>query len=321
MDEAYLGISLWDHGPDEPYQVAFDDYSLRPQLFRYGPQPPDFNGTAFDLKPVKDKDDSELGVAMFFSHLFDKIVICMYLLCPYDNFRLTLPTVPADALNPDMGQKKRSVPASQLRRRGNYPPLDGYLRVADQPWYCFWNATIEEFWIFLEQDISTTSTSSAAAMQTSPPSSVITTAPSSLSTTPSASTYGEGFTLVPATTETYSDSYGSAPTDTWGPPKMKRSSSYSDSSSNGPFPKLVKMVEKRKPHSNIQPYCQKMQVLDNWQIMPIPDIPTICIDEAEYAQPTGSKAKRWAPRRRDDSTQELESNCICEWFSAPEYDP
>lgn len=80
MNEAYLGISLFDNGPTKPYQIAFDDYSLRPQLFQYGPQPPDFNGTAFDLKPVKDKEDDQFGVAMFFSHLFDKLIIRMYTL-------------------------------------------------------------------------------------------------------------------------------------------------------------------------------------------------------------------------------------------------
>ena len=75
MNEAYLGISLFDNGPGKPYQVAFDDYSKIAQLFQYGPQPPDFNGTVFDLQPVKDKEDGELGVAMFFSHLFDKLII------------------------------------------------------------------------------------------------------------------------------------------------------------------------------------------------------------------------------------------------------
>lgn len=75
MNEAWLGINLWDRGPGLPYQVAFDDYSLRPQLFQYGPQPPDFNGTAFDLQSVKDKEDDELGVALFMSLLFDKLII------------------------------------------------------------------------------------------------------------------------------------------------------------------------------------------------------------------------------------------------------
>ena len=82
MDYATLGLSIFDEGPDYPPMAVFDDYSLRPQLFRYGPQPPDFNQTKFDLEPVFDKDDSEYGIAMFFSTLFDKIVICKSLVNP-----------------------------------------------------------------------------------------------------------------------------------------------------------------------------------------------------------------------------------------------
>jgi hypothetical protein len=77
MDFAKLGINIFEStngGP--PLSVVFDDYSVRPQLFRYGSQPPDFNGTAFAMQPYKDKDDDELGVALFFSVLFDKLSIC-----------------------------------------------------------------------------------------------------------------------------------------------------------------------------------------------------------------------------------------------------
>lgn len=82
MDFAKLGINLFTPAQNgsqrPPLSVVFDDYSVRPQLFRYGPQPPDFNGSSFDLRPFKDKDDDELGIALFFSVLFDKINICEY---------------------------------------------------------------------------------------------------------------------------------------------------------------------------------------------------------------------------------------------------
>ena len=84
MNFAKLGINIFDSGqngshPGPPLSVVFDDYSLSPQLFRYGPQPPDFNGSAFVLKPFNDKDDDQLGIALFFSVLFDKVNICEYL--------------------------------------------------------------------------------------------------------------------------------------------------------------------------------------------------------------------------------------------------
>ncbi len=76
INSAMLGINIFESsngGP--PLSVVFDDYSQRPQLFSYGPQPPDFNGTAFQLQPFKDKEDDALGVALFFSVLFDKLSI------------------------------------------------------------------------------------------------------------------------------------------------------------------------------------------------------------------------------------------------------
>ncbi|RMZ80784.1 hypothetical protein DV737_g2868, partial [Chaetothyriales sp. CBS 132003] len=209
MNQSSLGISVFGHGP---YQVAFDDYSVLPKLFEYGPQPPDFNGTSFNLSPAQDKDDSQLGVAMFFSHLFDKLII-----------------LESDALDAVTSSDKRSVRAGEIRRRGQNVRRGTYLSVADKPWYCFWNSTIEEFWIFLDQNID--------------------------------------------------------------------QSSASDSSSQSSFPKLIKMVEKRKPVGNVAPYCQQMQVLSNWQIVPITSVPTIAIQESDFAQPTGSR-RRWSLAHR-----------------------
>lgn len=221
---------------------------------------------------------------------------------------------------PPQKKDRRSISAHHIRRSVYQGPENEYLSVGDQPWYCFWNATVEEFWVFLEQDVNPSSTTTSGAMQTSPPSSPITSAPSGMTATATGATYTGGPPAA-ATTQTNTNTYTSVPTGnpyTWPAPKVKRSSPYSDGNPSGAFPKLVKMVEKRKPHSNIQPYCQQMQVLNNWQIMPLPDVPIIQIEEAEYAQPTGSRNRRIMKK---DSTQELESNCICEWFSAPLFNP
>ena len=81
------------------------------------------------------------------------------------------------------------------------------------------------------------------------------------------------------------------------------------------FPKLAKMVEKRKPNDNVQPYCQQMQVLNDWQIMPIPDVPTVSIEESDYSQAAATGDSRRAVKRNTDTVQQLSSNCLCEWFS------
>ncbi len=78
MNVSAMGVSIFDEGPDWPPQVVFDDYSNRPQLFRYGPQPPDFNRSDFNLSSVIDKVDDEYGIAMWFGSSFDKLVICEF---------------------------------------------------------------------------------------------------------------------------------------------------------------------------------------------------------------------------------------------------
>jgi hypothetical protein len=88
-----------------------------------------------------------------------------------------------------------------------------------------------------------------------------------------------------------------------------------------PFPKTIKMVEKRKPNNNIGPYCQQMQVLDNWQIVPIPESDIVDVDEAQFdefisgGQNQRRSTKYGSMRRRDetDLIGDLESLCICEW--------
>ncbi|KIW23830.1 uncharacterized protein PV07_11999 [Cladophialophora immunda] len=293
LDFALLGINFFSNGPN--FSVVFDDYSVRPQLFKYGPQPPDFNGTSFGLQPYMDKEDDQLGVALFFSVLFDKLII-----------------VPADQLSPEPGSMKRSVSGPELAERGmgGYWGVN-YLSVGDKPWYCFWNSSVSEFWVFLDQNMDdayeTYSSSSTITSASSRPTSA-----GPLSASYSGPGYGTGPTTTPASATT---PYPSEPTDDddyWPGTKVKRQATVGSPD----FPKLVKMVEKRKPDNNVQPYCQQMQVLNNWQIMPIPNVPTICIEESDYSAPTSGPSKRMVmPRRSPNSVEQLGSNCICEWFS------
>lgn len=81
MDFAPLGIEIANGAtPDGNVSqyISFDDYSINPWQFTYGPQPPDFNGTQFQLKPFNDRDDATLGVALFFAEVFDKLLICKF---------------------------------------------------------------------------------------------------------------------------------------------------------------------------------------------------------------------------------------------------
>jgi len=233
---------------------------------------------------------------LFFSVLFDKLII-----------------IPADDLSPpsDNNDNKRSVPAADIGRRNMGYWGDNYLSVGDKPWYCYWNSTVNEFWVFLDGEMpDANQTAAPSANATTSYGSHPTTSTAHSTTYPSPSMYGVSTTSnVPSMTTSFpAEPTIAAP---WpGSTYAKRQASVGSTN----FPKKVKMVEKRKPADNVSPYCQQMQVLNNWQIMPIPDVPIIEIAETDYSQDAATGNSRMM-RKRGDTVQELGSNCICEWFS------
>ncbi len=207
---------------------------------------------------------------------------------------------------------KRSIVAPELIERRYWDDDDDYLSVGDKPWYCFWNSTISEFWIFLDQNMDGTNQTNSTSTITSASSTATTAAPYGLSLP--MGPYGSQTT---SHTPSMTTSNPSEPTNGpyWtGGSKVKRQ--LQTSVGSPAFPKLAKMVEKRKPDDNVQPYCQQMQVLNNWQILPIPNVPTICVEESDYTTATATGGNKMARHKRSGNTvQQLGSNCICEWFS------
>lgn len=228
--------------------------------------------------------------------------------------------MPEDFFNAD-DLDKRSTSEPKLRRRSY---IGEKLREGDQPWYCFWNSTVEEFWIFLDKNVSTSTTTlaSAAAAVTGSPQKMsdydagtFVTPEKLTSPTTATEVYAEGIALPDPTTAA------------WDLPKIRRkrdATSLPTTATHPKFPKLIKMVEKRKPHSNVAPYCQQMKVMTNWLVVPL-ETPTIPIEEKEYSMPPPNKKRQeqnwgWSKKtdvlaRRDDIIGQLESMCICEWRS------
>lgn len=106
------------------------------------------------------------------------------------------------------------------------------------------------------------------------------------------------------------------------PTASKKKRSYETKAPNmQDYPKLVKMVEKRKPMDNstdyVQPYCQMMQVLDDWSIVPIYSQLPIVIDEVQYPASTPAPGMKRSifPDPDRNVVADLESYCICEWTS------
>lgn len=216
-----LGVTTSNDDPGPT--VQFDDYSLIPRLFRYGPQPPDFNGTRLPMLSAIDKNSVARGLAAYANMTFDKLVI-----------------LPENLLQP--ASNKRSL-LSTRQSDANY--TSEYLEKGDQPWFCFFNRTIVQLFIYLDQNYTDAGETATAG----------------------------GF---PAS--------GTRP----------------------PYPKAIKLGEKRKPSGNVQPYCQQMQVLDNWSIVPRSDIGRVLLKETDYETAGSRLTKR-------DLRDDLRSNCVCQW--------
>ena len=105
-----------------------------------------------------------------------------------------------------------------------------------------------------------------------------------------------------------------------------------------PYPKMVKIEERRNPHSSIQPYCQQMQILDNNQPGPLRNLATQQLiqiqlieneplvqhqmdqgQEASSGPPTNAASPTSPPgRRRATDKRGSVGNgplCQCQWMS------
>ncbi|KAF2032326.1 hypothetical protein EK21DRAFT_60929 [Setomelanomma holmii] len=187
----------------------------------YGLQPPTLNMKTLQL--VTDLDYKAYGPAYHFADRYDKLVILR-----------------PEELNMFTSIKKRQ----DFRQKFSVRP-------GDYPWYCFWNSTYIEGYIYVDDN------STAASFTAFP-----TQAPSG---SPSASYDGAGF-LATAAPASLTVSTSASPTPA---PAVRR-----DAQSDGslppripPYPRIVKIEERRLPNSP-QPYCQQMVLLDNGRIAP-----------------------------------------------------
>jgi hypothetical protein len=276
------------------YQVAFQPFPVDVN-FTYGAQPPNLNGVSQPLFPFMDKDASSLGPALFFYDLYDKLTIRKR---PH-NFQVYVPAltfraVPAEALN-NSTPNKRSLSTNDIAARSFAQGRVG--QIGDRPWFCWFNQTILEFFIYLDHNTTSlnTSTSPFSPSSTSMPMDGVPTnfyPPSSTSGYPS-------------------------PQSSWSPQEERRAYHYRRDTGNWRntiyttnYPLWIKLEEKRKPENNIQPYCQQMRILDSLTIVPQEGVPIINVSEIEP-----SSTSRYKRAGMDGSTAALGSNCVCEWLA------
>ncbi|PGH29648.1 hypothetical protein GX50_07606 [[Emmonsia] crescens] len=195
--------------------------------FIYGAQAPSLEETKFDLKLMLDRTEPELGPALFFFTPFDKLVII---------HESHFPPVSS-------GQ---SINGPQLRRRAE-TTAPRPSQPSDRPFFCWWNSTYLELFIYVNRPISSSITSDSDHLT------------STLTST----------TFVTATSLPTLDSRGLKASRLALPGRLPRE-----------YPRMIKLEEKRSSTDGIPPYCEQMQVMDDGTLSG-PLGSRIPIDEAE----------------------------------------
>lgn len=196
-------------------------------IVQYGLQPPLLGSQ--DLQLVMDLDYKAFGPAYHFNSMYDKLVI----------------------LNPDEFAAGASLSPAALRKREDKPPFRHRFQVVpgDLPWYCYWNQTYIEGYIYVTDD------SSAASF---------TNFPTNWPTNP----YGSS---VPVETGAPATAVGSGSSGIATPtPNPVRKRGDGDYMRKPPYPRIVKIEERRLP-SMPQPYCQRMRLMDDGKPQPALD--------------------------------------------------
>lgn len=217
-----------------------------PQYF-YGSQPPIITGQNTEMTLVNDTNAARYGPAWFYQTFYDKLVI-----------------VPATALTPP---SKRG-----LSERVHFGMLDftpvrrGVAQPSETPWFCYWNHTMLETFIYpnaSSSNVATTTTSAAASTATA-----------------------TGVVL-----QQFSP----------------------------PYPKIIRVEERRLPRIQSRPYCQKMLILDDGWAAPYIDpttnqIVTFQLNETESTYMSSSGSKRSVRLFGRDSSDD--SSCNCVWLAS-----
>ncbi|BDD56896.1 hypothetical protein MPDQ_006361 [Monascus purpureus] len=123
--------------------VTFQNQSV-PGFFKYGAQMPYFHSDTKKLNMVLDKNDYGFGPALSFYDVMDKLVI-----------------LPEDKLSAD-AVSKQIVSSSDILQHTSQS--NQVAQVGDQPWFCWWNSTIMEFFLYVNQTTTESFESDSSSM-------------------------------------------------------------------------------------------------------------------------------------------------------------
>lgn len=260
--------------------------------FSYGTQAPIIS-TQQILALVTDNYDVSRGPAWFFQVPYDKVVI-----------------VPSTGLTSTSSKKRRSSPApGDFQRKQT-------AQAGDKPWFCYWNNTLLETFIYPNQSITYNGNNGSSTPSFSSASATITSSSSSSSSAPAYKQQNYDPSSSVSSTMTSSSA---SPTGTSIPDLT-------------PFlPTVLKLEERRIPEGElaIVPYCVQMQILNDGSAAPVMNSTgqpvTIYINETEPTFASMSSKRSVILYDTEDSSmmaprfiekRQSSTSCSCEWVAS-----
>ncbi|RFU35399.1 hypothetical protein B7463_g993, partial [Scytalidium lignicola] len=297
--------------------------------FSYGAQAPVMS-FSWALNLVTDYQDPDRGPAWFFE-------------CPYDKLVILPETALNYTDNDNNDNSKQSISSGEVFSR-DYSKM-GVAQPGDKPWFCYWNGTLLEAFIYINDsdnssssmsssvssaaasvgrrhyqsysESSTSSTSSTSGYQSSTPS------PSHSYPTksyPSATQSSSSSTTTPqqspASASPESEMYSSSSTPNSPPSAPSPTNSGYPQDFLNPYPKPMKVEERRIPKGpdSVPPYCLQRVIKPDGSAVPYLDDnggeTVIWLDETEpsFVVPIVTNRLR---KKREAELEERQASCSC----------
>ncbi|KAG4025609.1 hypothetical protein MFRU_054g00380 [Monilinia fructicola] len=252
-------------------------------FYPYGAQPPILN-TAQVMTLVNDSEFPSRGPAWFFQLPYNKVVV--------------LPQKALSITTDSDSNLKRQQPAAGFMGR------KGVAQAGDKPWFCYWNGTLLEAFIYVNE----TSSSGSSTVTSSYP-----------SATPNGGYGGYG-------TNTWSSD---VPSSTSGVQSQDSSSSGSSQPNEPPqflpqYSKVYKIAERRIPRGGqtVPAYCVAHQILSNGNAEPLMNSTgqpiTIYLNETEPSSvsPLQDRSIVSDLFERDLVKRDGDESCGCVWLES-----
>ncbi|KAJ5683873.1 uncharacterized protein N7477_000218 [Penicillium maclennaniae] len=136
-------FEVYVEGDDHEHSIVFVEDGPT-STFTYGPQPPYLPTPTQSLTMAIDNSDPSMGPALFFYSFFNKLVI--------------LP----DTTFTSSSVSKRSYVNGDASMISSFLDRKDTAQPGDKPWFCWWNGTMLEFFLYVNQSSTDTSSGSTA---------------------------------------------------------------------------------------------------------------------------------------------------------------